>query len=204
MVSRRDREKEFKKHLIAEAAYGLFSANSFDSVTVEDIAKAAEFGKGTLYQHFSSKEEILAHVMCQGIDKLCEAIETQCGRETDVMTALDNSLALQYKFFSSYSRLFLALLRRKLDGTLNPDWFEEVRRSYVNKNQLIATLMEKGIQEKRLIPTDPMRLARVLDRIIKGVSIESLTNQNFDEEKDLELIRSILYHGILINGEENK
>ncbi len=204
VVSRRDREKEFKRQLISEAAYRLFSANSFDSVTVEDIARAAEFGKGTLYQYFGSKEEILAYIMCQGIEKLCNEIEARCSREPDYLTAVNNYLSLQYQFFSAYSRMFLALLRRKWDGTLNPEWYDQVREVYANKNRIVAELMQKGIEAKSIVPTDPERLARVLDRIIKGVTIESLQRQDFDEEKDLYLIKSILYHGILLDGEENK
>jgi len=36
-LSRRERERKFKKQLIAEAAYKLFAGSSFEVVTVEDI-----------------------------------------------------------------------------------------------------------------------------------------------------------------------
>lgn len=74
MVSRKEREQEFKKGLIAEAARELFAGASFEKVTVEDIARRSQFGKGTIYQYFETKEEILVYVLCQAFDELLAAM----------------------------------------------------------------------------------------------------------------------------------
>ncbi len=55
---RRQREFKRREREILDAALPLLSGDDWLSVTVEQIAEAAEVGKGTVYKHFESKEEI--------------------------------------------------------------------------------------------------------------------------------------------------
>ena len=57
---RKEREFETRRRLILDKAMDLFQKNSFAGVTLDDIASAIEFSKGTIYNHFGSKEEIYA------------------------------------------------------------------------------------------------------------------------------------------------
>ncbi|MHC4244974.1 MAG: TetR/AcrR family transcriptional regulator, partial [Planctomycetota bacterium] len=44
---------------LKEAALDVFSEKSVDAATVEEITEKADVGKGTLYQHFDDKEQIV-------------------------------------------------------------------------------------------------------------------------------------------------
>lgn len=59
---RRDREFRRREQEILEAALSLFGGDDWHAVTVEEIAERAEIGKGTVYKHFSSKDEIYARI----------------------------------------------------------------------------------------------------------------------------------------------
>ncbi len=48
---------------ILEAAYGLFYAKGFNRVGVDAVAESAGLTKRTLYQHFRSKDDLLAAVL---------------------------------------------------------------------------------------------------------------------------------------------
>jgi AcrR family transcriptional regulator len=48
---------------ILDAAYTLFYRNGFARVNVDEIAQAANVTKRTLYDHFRSKDELLAEVL---------------------------------------------------------------------------------------------------------------------------------------------
>ena len=59
-LSRRDREKLFKRSEILLSAQEVFAEKGFAQATLEEIATRAEFGKGTLYNYFpGGKQEIL-------------------------------------------------------------------------------------------------------------------------------------------------
>lgn len=201
MTSRRDREKEFKKQLIAEAAFQLFSASSFEAVTVEDIARRAEFGKGTLYLYFDSKEEILIYIIAQGIDELAKVIADLCAREADVTEALNHYISLQYDFYRKYHSMFLSLMGRKFAGTLNTEQLVGTLSKLDAITDLIAGLLARGTQEGIFAPVDSHKLARVIKNILKGFSIEALERGSLDGEKDLGLIKMVLANGIIAKGE---
>lgn len=59
--SRRQRKRQQKLDHIASIGQRLFDAYGYDTVTMEQIAEAADVAKGTLYSHFPIKEAVLAH-----------------------------------------------------------------------------------------------------------------------------------------------
>src|SRR5262245_37929530 len=57
--SRRQRKKDAVRSRIVAIAIELFSARGIDDVTVEQIADGADIGKGTIYNYFQTKEDIV-------------------------------------------------------------------------------------------------------------------------------------------------
>jgi AcrR family transcriptional regulator len=57
------RSAEQTRGRVLEAAYELFRRQGYNRVTMDDIAKAAELTKRTLYHHFKSKDQLLADVL---------------------------------------------------------------------------------------------------------------------------------------------
>src|SRR3954464_15972698 len=55
-----------------DAAVELFGRRRFHEVRMEDIAAAAEVGKGTLYRYFTDKEKLYAALLAQAADQLSE------------------------------------------------------------------------------------------------------------------------------------
>ncbi|MBE8167847.1 MAG: TetR/AcrR family transcriptional regulator [Shewanella sp.] len=67
--SRKQRELARREQDILAAALSLFEGPEWQRVTVEHIAKQAEIGKGTVYKHFSCKEEIYAGIALAHFDE---------------------------------------------------------------------------------------------------------------------------------------
>ncbi len=57
--SRRERKKEETRTRLLSTALTLLSETEFDALTVEAIADAADVGKGTIYNYFKTKEDIV-------------------------------------------------------------------------------------------------------------------------------------------------
>lgn len=58
-VGRRERKKAATRAAIADAALRLFLQHGYDSVSVRDVADAADVAVTTLFQHFPSKEALV-------------------------------------------------------------------------------------------------------------------------------------------------
>lgn len=61
-LSRKEREFARREKDILDAAMRLFDCAHWEEITVEQIAKEAEVGKGTVYKHFPSKEALYAQI----------------------------------------------------------------------------------------------------------------------------------------------
>jgi len=59
--SLRERKKQARKERIYQAAVELFRQQGFDGTTVEEIAAAADVGKGTFFNYFPTKEAVLLY-----------------------------------------------------------------------------------------------------------------------------------------------
>jgi AcrR family transcriptional regulator len=62
-TGRRERKKTQVRERILAVALELFSRHGLDAVTVEHIADVADLGKGTIYNYFPTKEDIVVAFM---------------------------------------------------------------------------------------------------------------------------------------------
>jgi AcrR family transcriptional regulator len=87
---RRKRERDLSRQDILAAAERVFSAEGFDSATMEAIAEAAGFSVGSLYNFFSSKADLCRNV----IENILAAMLAQL----DPLTAADGAAAVLRTF----------------------------------------------------------------------------------------------------------
>ncbi len=64
-ADRKEREKEQRRNAIIDAAERLFFSRGFDNVSMDDIAKEVELGKGTLYLYFKSKDSLFFAIVAR-------------------------------------------------------------------------------------------------------------------------------------------
>lgn len=74
VVERRLQERRQREQLIIDAALRVFSEKGIKEATIDDIAAAAELGKGTIYYYFPSKEAILEEVIEATVDAHFEGL----------------------------------------------------------------------------------------------------------------------------------
>lgn len=67
-------DKEEKRLLIAHAAVQVFGNKGFDRTRMDDVATAAGVGKGTLYEYFNDKEDLLVGAMRVMMDSMADGI----------------------------------------------------------------------------------------------------------------------------------
>jgi TetR/AcrR family fatty acid metabolism transcriptional regulator len=68
-VRRKEREREFRREAILEAALRVFAREGYFNATMAHIAAEAEFGMGTIYQVFPNKQGLFAEVILRGIEE---------------------------------------------------------------------------------------------------------------------------------------
>lgn len=80
-MGRRERKAAQTRLKLFRCALQLFAERGFQNVTVEDITEAADFGKGTFFNYFSSKDHVLSVMAEIQLGKVREALtEAEAGR----------------------------------------------------------------------------------------------------------------------------
>lgn len=74
VLSRRERKKRELRQRIFQAAFELFLDKGFDQTTVDDIARRADVGKGTVFNYFPRKTSFLAAVADDWVARLVDEL----------------------------------------------------------------------------------------------------------------------------------
>ena len=120
---RHSRRREATRSKLIEATKALIARQGVDKTRIQEITDEADVGFGSFYNHFASKEEIIAAV-------LAETIAAQ-GAELDALTA---ELEDPAEVISVAHRAFVRRARS------DPDWAWLLLRLDVSHNVLLAAL----------------------------------------------------------------
>jgi AcrR family transcriptional regulator len=82
------RPNEKKRRKITDTAAKLFATRPFHKVRLDDVAAAAQVGKGTLYVYFKSKDDLYRSLVYDGLTRLVD----QLNAETDADVSPDAAL----------------------------------------------------------------------------------------------------------------
>lgn len=110
-LSRRLRKKVDIRARIISTAITLFSRHGFSGVTVDHIAEVADLGKGTLYNYFSTKEDIVVAYMVDCEREIQSAVAKLLSPEDSLESTLCNFIRAQLKMkekHHAFVRVFLA------------------------------------------------------------------------------------------------
>jgi AcrR family transcriptional regulator len=73
--SRKDRERAGREELIIDHAQRLLARDGFQDLNLDEVARAVEYSKGTLYLHFESKEDLVLAVATRALRQRADLFE---------------------------------------------------------------------------------------------------------------------------------
>jgi len=124
------RAKRTRKKL-KKAALNVFIEKSIDAATVEEITEKADVGKGTLYQHFEDKEEIVITLVDEAIEHLIERLRSYDCEPENLEDMLEHLLNAHYEFSIDAKEEFMLLFQGKLLLKLESETLDELEEPYL-------------------------------------------------------------------------
>ena len=195
MIATENREikKKIKRERILEAAADLFSRKSYHEVMVEDVAKMISVAKGTVYNYFSSKEELYFSIMSMRMENLLKSLTEKTNAENNSIDALKTFTVHYYMFMMKYSNFFLMYQKESLNSENN--FCGELRELDSQIKKLLAGIIRKGIAENIFRIIDHEFAVNTILGSIYGTIQRNIEQQIDDEQKYIE--RERLYEFIL-------
>ena len=179
---------------IISVASDLFSRLSVYKTTMEDVARASEVGRRTIYTHFRTKDDLYQAVIAHEIRKMQDGLREVVNealtpdeklheylfRRFIILKALvSKNPAIRKDFMRNHSRV--ELMRRELDAA---------------EKEMLTTIIDEGNRSGLFHVSKPALFSFALLQTLKGLEV-SLISQSFNDEC-MEILRS--FHDVLMNG----
>jgi AcrR family transcriptional regulator len=110
MASIREKKKQQTRQAIMQAAVKLFSEKGFEKTSIEELAKEAGIGKGTIYSYFQTKNDIL-HAFCEDeLEDLHHELTTNADKEIPILKQMVAIYMSEFRHITEnreFARLFM-------------------------------------------------------------------------------------------------
>ena len=173
-ISRKEREYLAHREEILSAAEKVFAAKGFFPTTMSDIAREAEFGTGTLYKYFKSKEELYFTLIDEKVEEINRLVKDELSRKTSAVERIKKVLELQFEFFErnrDFFRIYISE-RNRFEWTVKDDLGKGLHEKMVTYIHILAGVMRQGIKGGEFKSMNPMDLAHTLVGIVNSFVFE--------------------------------
>ena len=154
----RSQKRAFRtRKRLKEAALDVFSEKSVDAATVEEITEKADVGKGTLYQHFEDKEEIVITLVEEAVEHLIEILRVCSSEPRTLEEMLEHLLNAHYEFSVDAKEEFMLLFQGKLLLKLESETLDELEEPYLRYLGEIENMVSRYLSPA----VEPIKIRRL-------------------------------------------
>jgi AcrR family transcriptional regulator len=175
---------ENTRDAILDATDRMLAKYGYQKMTIEDLAREVGIGKGSIYLHFSSKEEIALSHIDRIISRLKARLTKIAGEPKEVEKRLSAMLCERVLFrfdsvqhYSQGLNDMLSRLRAKL--------LEHRRRHFEEEAQILADVIREGQESGVFADGDAVDLAHSLINATNSLLPYSLSAHELGDRTDI-------------------
>ena len=185
------------KRKIFETSMKLFAEKGYDATSIEDITATVGVAKGTLYYHFSSKEEIFNFLIEEGIKLLQNSVDIKTSKHNNYIDKIKAIVLIQIKIVAKYENIITILLSQFWGTKERNKKCQDLVYQYIGQ---IEKIVQEGIEKGEIKKGD----IRAIASEIYGLICSTLVYKKREIE-NMNIMQ--LYHeyeNTVINGLRNK
>ncbi|NER02837.1 MAG: TetR/AcrR family transcriptional regulator [Okeania sp. SIO3C4] len=190
-------QREQMREQIVKEASAIFSHFGFRKTTMDDIARATNKGKSSLYYYFNSKEEVFEAVVEREIAHLRKRLRLAINSSEDPKEKLKNSVLNRMQAIQELENLSAAL---KSDYLQNFGFIKKIRRKYeINEIEMFKEVLEYGIRRNYFQIQDLDLASVAIVTALKGMEPQLMSSEDNKVEFEERLISiiNVLFYGIV-------
>ena len=144
------------KRKIFETSMKLFAEKGYEATSIEEITATVGVAKGTLYYHFSSKEEIFNFLVEEGIKLLQNSIDIKTAKRNNYIDKIKAIVLIQIKIVVKYEDIITILLSQFWGNEERNKKCQNHVYEYMSK---IEKIVKEGIENREIKNGDPKAIA---------------------------------------------
>jgi AcrR family transcriptional regulator len=189
------------REAILDATDSLLARYGYKKMTIDDLAQEVSIGKGSIYLHFSSKEEIVLSHIDRIIERLKTELESVANKKISSDEKLKRMLLIRVLFrFDSVQHYSQSL--NDLLSALRPKLLKRRKNYFDEEAQIFASVIEQGQTEEIFEPGNTLEIAETFLLATNSLLPYSLSTTELGERREIEKktkrLATLLVKGILL------
>jgi AcrR family transcriptional regulator len=179
---------EFRRSEILAAATKIFGNKGFEATRMEEIAKAAQLAKGTLYLYFPSKDAIYSATVRQALSELASLTEEQVQKEPTCAGKIAAFIRVRVAFWDEQQSFYRVILSLSREGQYR-------RRSIAWQRETVVYLQSifmEGAKAGEIPEQDFLGAAWAMMDAIRGTSERRIYSEGRSTEDDTKFLTEFL------------
>jgi len=185
-----------KRGQILEAASRTFATRVYHLVTMEEIARVARMGKGTLYRYFPSKEDLYLAIVDDAFGLLIDRLEAERAAPVPPATALSRMIEAIVETFARHLPSFRLI--QGVEARLLLRKKQVIRARRVHIARLLAEVIDRGVEAGAFRKVDRVLAPSMLIGMVWGTTLNHA--EDIPAEVLAPRIGDLCLHGFLDRG----
>lgn len=156
-ANRTQRRSRQTRQRLKAAALGVFAEKGVEAATVEDITQKADLGKGTLYRHFSDKDDILVCLVDAAVNHLLQRLINGVDGLDTLEDVLEHYLTAHYEFYNESTEEFILLFQGRVLLKLQSEAPGDLEEPYIRYLETIEQHVAPYLSPR----IDPVKIRRL-------------------------------------------
>ncbi|NYT64718.1 TetR/AcrR family transcriptional regulator [Alcaligenaceae bacterium] len=147
-----------RRDAIMQIALGMFREIGFEATSMSQIAASVGGSKGTLYNYFASKEELLLAAMLDEAQKSADTFEAALNDASDLATQLQRFARSLLETLQDEDTIKILRVAISVSNTtdVGSQFYELAIVDFWNK---VALMLDDAVKQGSLRPEDPQKMA---------------------------------------------
>jgi len=166
LLSRRDRDKLLRQGDILRAAEHVFALKGYYEATMQDIAKEAQYGTGTVYLYFKDKDALYFSLFEEKVKGLLFILKEEVAKVTDAREKFKIFVSEKLSFFERNQDFFRIFISERSK-------FQAIKNNKCSKSSVI-------VQHRELV-----------NELIKTGQVQKIIRSDFASEQIADVFTSM-------------
>jgi AcrR family transcriptional regulator len=176
--------KEAVREAILDATDRRLARFGYSKMTIDELAADAGIGKGTVYLHFSSKQEVVLSHVDRIVERLCVRLEQLAAKEQPAGERI-KAMLVERVVFRLHSVLHYSESLNDVAAAIRPGLIERRARHFEQEGAIFARVLTDGRRTGEFhVPRAP-EAARALLEATNSLLPYSLSPQELGDPADV-------------------
>jgi AcrR family transcriptional regulator len=197
--TRKKREYLTRRADILSAAEKVFAAKGFYGSSMDEIAKRAEFGTGSLYKYFRGKRDLYFSLIDEKVEEITRLVRAELRKDKPLIDKVESMLRLQLTFIQGNRDFFKIYIseRNRFEWTIKDDLGKGVHEKFLAYIDDLEEVMRDGIERGQFKEMDPRDMAHGFVGIVNSFVFEWLMSPRaYSLVSKAPIIMDIFFQGV--------